>query len=308
MLNQQGQLVVGQQSMQAMLLNQQMLNQQLMNQQASPLGQFLPQNQLITTSGQQIYLANLYNLNNGTQKAGQLPMQTIVMAPTNLIPSTIIGTIPNGHQRLNSRKSGGGGGGNTKKSSSSKVSSCSRKSGSKKSKQQPGSKNNGSANGNSKYVERDMEEEEEESENEMYQQMQQDSDQTDNETEDEVEEYEQPSRGVRTGQIRNVYANFEESEDDCDEYDEEMMHDLDNDFEMNDDPNNSSDDEESIRSSRMSLYDDDKFSINSTMSSVPDLTCCVKKERDSDESTSLGVTYTAKGECGVYLISIANQN
>lgn len=287
----------GQQSMQAMLLNPQnlLLNQQLMNQQqASTLSQFLPQNQLITSSGQQIYLANIgnfyTNLNNGNHKGGQLPLQTIVMAPTGLIPSTIIGTIPNGQQqKVSSRKNG------IKKSSAKSSASSKKVATSKKSKWQS-IKSNGSTNGNSKFAE------EEDSENEMYPQeneMQQESPpNTDMETEDEeTVEHEPLSRGCQVGQIKNIYAQLEDSDEE-DECDEEMVHDLD-DLESLASDSNSSDDEDG---SNEVLFneDDDKLSIHSGMSSLPDLSY-VKKERGGVENAMLSTRYSARGESACFL-------
>lgn len=279
MVNPQGQLVLGN-GQQAMLLNSQglMLNPQLVNQQqANSLSQFVPQNQLITAQGQPIYLANLYNLNgNNSNRAAQLPVQTIVMA-SNLLPSTLIGSMTNGHQK--SRKS------NTKKSSSSKTSSCSKKVAITTSKKPKKQSTKGSINGNSKYVDDD-------SETEMYQDgMQADSDQnTDIETEEDEEEYEQDSKVVQSGKIKNAYANLEESDDEdvSDAYDEEMVHDLDLDSTSN---QNGSDDEEwNVSNESMSYYDDDNFSTTSKMSSLPDLSC-VKKEREKPSAS-----YNVKGE------------
>lgn len=270
-------------SMQAMLLNPQnlLLNQQLMNQQqASSLGQFLPQNQLIATSGQQIYLANIGNignfytsLNNGNQKNGQMPMQTIVMAPTGLIPSTaIIGTIPNGQQKVSSRKSG------TKKSSS-KSSGSSRKV-SKKQKRQ---------SVKSRYLPG-----EQDSDDEMYQQdevRQESQANTDVETEDEeMVEQESLGRNCQVGQIKNIYARIEESDEE--ESDEEMVHDLD-DLESMASDANTSDDEDSLSETSFN-DDDDKFSMHSGMSSLPDLSC-VKKEK-VETNVRRNVRYSAKGE------------
>ena len=85
------------------IINQPMLNQSnlMLNQQQNVLNQFNAQNQLMPTTGQQMFLTNLYNLNNSNKATTQLPLQTFFMTPTGL-SSTIIGALPN--QILNSKK------------------------------------------------------------------------------------------------------------------------------------------------------------------------------------------------------------
>lgn len=105
MLNQQGLMIPsGQQNLNTPI---QILDQQnlVLNQQANSLNQFYPQNPFL--SSPQMYLAHLLSVNNST-KTYQPPlqncMQTILMAPTNLIPSTIIGTIPTNQNKQSSKK------------------------------------------------------------------------------------------------------------------------------------------------------------------------------------------------------------